>query len=161
MTPGPVPMVLRLWVAAPICPIRVMRLRMRSMAILRLLGASSRAPDTFPLYNRPQIRDQYILHPNSEAHTTMTVDLPRLRAIMTSTQITTTAVTTTATPTTTLGPLPAMDQNMANRAWNALERLPGSGHRLPADTAESERFVNQRALVSYVVTLFDFFPFIF
>lgn len=122
------------------------------MAILRLLGASSRAPDTFPLYSRRQIRDQYILRPNREAHTTMTADLPRLRAITTSTQNTITAAITTATPTTTPGPLPAMDRNMANLAWNVPERLLGSGRQLPADTAESERFVTQRALVSCVLT---------
>jgi hypothetical protein len=120
-----------------------MRLQMQSMATLRLLEASSQALDTFPLYSRRQTRDQYILRPNREAHTTMSADLPRLRATTISTQSIIIAATTTATPTTTLGLLPAMGRNMVNLAWNGLERLPGSEHQLPADTAESERFVSR------------------
>lgn len=117
-----------------------MRLQMQSMAILRLLGANSRPPDTSLLYSRRQTRDPCILRPSREALTMMTADLPRLRATTTSTQSTITAATTTATPTTTPVPLPAMDRNTVSLAWNDLEKLLGSVLPLPADTAENERF---------------------
>lgn len=124
-----------------------MRLRMQSMAIPHLLEANSQPPDTFRLYSRRQTRDLCILRPSREALITMTADLHRPRATTTSTQSTITAAITTATPTTTLVPLPAMGRNMVNLAWNGLGRLLGSVLPLPADTAESERFVTQRALV--------------
>lgn len=129
------------------------------MAILHLLEASSRAPDTCPLSSRRQTRGQCILRPNREALTMMTADLPRLWATTTSTQTTITAATTTATPTTTLALLPAMGRNMANLAWNGLGRLLGSGRPLPADTVESERFVAQRASVLCVVDTSIFLSF--
>lgn len=87
----------------------------------------------------------------------MTAGLLRSQATpITRTQNTITAAITTATPTTTPDPLPAMDRNMANPAWNVLERPPDSERPLPAGTAESERFVTQRAIGSLRVGPFHF-----
>jgi hypothetical protein len=130
---------------------------MLSMAILRLLEANSSQPGTSPLYNRKETRDLYILRPSREAPTTMTADLPRLRATTNSTQNIITEgslrVTTTAILTITPAPLLVMDRNMANLAWTALGKLPDSALPLPADTVENERFVTQRGSVLCVFAI--------